>query len=330
MNPRWFPHRLDLETDSLLLVEKSEEDYREASFLDDRSLRPDRRQHLVPWTEVAGAVPAEARRDLHYIFHIGHVGSTLISRLLGELPDVLALREPLILRTLAERPAELAPRLDTVTALLSRTFRPDQRAMVKATSFVSEIAAELVPADSRALLLYARPERYVETILAGENSRRESAVTRPARLARLGRRIADRDWAATGEGEAIALGWAAEMTSLMRASRALGERALMMDFDAFLAAPAARLLEISRFFDLRLDAEEAEALAAHPLMRRYSKAPEYEYDADLRDQLLSRCRAEHSDQIARAQAWLAVAASVPEVAEALRIASTSGASAANR
>src|SRR5688572_22289076 len=100
--PRWFPHRLDPLSDHVLLVEKEEGDYREASFLDDRSLRPDRPRHGVEWRHLAAAMDQRLRRDVHYIFHIGHVGSTLISRLLGELPGILALREPLILRTLAD------------------------------------------------------------------------------------------------------------------------------------------------------------------------------------------------------------------------------------
>ena len=136
-SPRWFPHYYDAASDSVLIVERSEEEYRAASFLDDRSLSPQTARHLVPWSQIAGAVPADARRDLNFIFHIGHVGSTLISRLLGELPQVFALREPVILRDVAERlaerglpealwPAESVPkRLDVVTALLSRTWRPE-------------------------------------------------------------------------------------------------------------------------------------------------------------------------------------------------------------
>ena len=39
---------------------------------------------------------------IHFIFHSGHVGSTLLSRLLEEVPSQLGLREPLPLRSLAE------------------------------------------------------------------------------------------------------------------------------------------------------------------------------------------------------------------------------------
>ncbi len=209
--PAWFPHLLDPINDRVLLVAKTEQEYRDAAFLDERALRPNAPQQIVDWSALASAVPPGARRDVQYIFHIGHVGSTLISRLLGELPQIFALREPLIVRTfdemLAERgrpeavwdPASLPARLDTLAVLLSRTFRPGQRALVKATSFTSESAAELVPPGSRALLLCASPQRWMETILAGENSPRTLRAAAQTHLRRLHRRTGEHRWNSVGD-----------------------------------------------------------------------------------------------------------------------------------
>jgi hypothetical protein len=323
--PHWFPQRYDAASDSVLLVQRSEADFRAASFLDERSLTSATPSHLVPWNTVAGAVPADARRDIQYIFHIGHVGSTLVSRLLGELSAVLALREPQILRDVAEGAWE-AERLDVLTALLSRSFRPEQRAMAKATSFVSEIAAELVPAGSCALLLYAEPERYIANILAGPNSREEMQANAQSRLERLHRRTANQRWSASdlSEGETVAMAWACEMTSLQEAADRLGEtRATWLDFDAFLAEPAAGLGRIAAFFGL--DPAAAEALATHPLMRRYSKAPDYEYDAALRAEVLAEARREQGSSIADGLRWLDRAAEDSEaVARCLDVASGAG------
>ena len=136
----------------------SEEDYRAASFLDQRLLGPQSETREIGWAELAAAFTAEARRDAQFIFHIGHVGSTLISRLSGELDGVFALREPLLLRSFAEMKPDVAEaRIPTLQALLSRTFDPGQRALVKATSFTSEIADRVVPAGSRALVPLRRP-----------------------------------------------------------------------------------------------------------------------------------------------------------------------------
>jgi hypothetical protein len=341
-SPYWFPHYYDAASDRVLIVGRSEADFRAAGFLDDRSLAPETPRHLVPWADVAGAVPAEARRDAQYIFHIGHVGSTLVSRLLGELPEVLALREPVILRDFAERlaergrpgalwpPASIPARIDSLTALLSRTFRAEQRALVKATSFVSEYASELVPPGSRALLLFAAPGPYAENILAGPNSRREIAATAAERLARLEGRSGGRRWrlADLSEGERIGMTWASEMGSLVQAAERLGaDRVLWMDFDAFLADPAAGLSRLAAFFGA--DPGQAEALAAHPMMGRYSKAPEHGYSPALREEVLAQARREHGTALAEALRWIDRAAlDCPKVAQALGAASTGGGSAA--
>src|SRR3546814_20118484 len=52
------------------------------------------------WNALPGLGAAAPRPD--FIFHIGHVGSTLVSRLLAEVGDALPLREPMLLRALAQ------------------------------------------------------------------------------------------------------------------------------------------------------------------------------------------------------------------------------------
>jgi hypothetical protein len=334
--PAWFPHLLDPINDRVLLVARTEQDYRDAAFLDERSLRQDRQQQIVDWSALAAASPPSARRDVQYIFHIGHVGSTLISRLLGELPDIFALREPLIVRTfhdmIEERgrpealwdPASLPGRLDVMTALLSRTFRPQQRALVKATSFTSESAAELVPAASKTLLLYAAPERYMETILAGENSRRDLRAAAATRLQRLHRRSGDQRWNLweMDEGARVALAWAAEMTSLAQAAKALPDGStLWMDFDTFLKMPSNSLETLSDFLGAKLQTSGAEQLARHPLMGVYSKATDHAFGAEQRAALLAEARRNHKAAIADGLRWLDEAArTVPAVAGCLQIA----------
>ena len=332
-SPRWFPHLLDPVHDRVLLVEKSEAEYRAASFLDDRSLIQERPRHIVEWRSLDAAAEAAHRQDVQYIFHIGHVGSTLVSRLLGEIPAFFALREPQILRTFAEMLAErgrcetcwdpesIPSRAATLATLLSRTFTPQQRALVKATSFTSEIAPDLVPPGSRALLLYSRADRYVENILAGDNSRQEVRMTAATRLTRLHRRTGADRWKlwTLSEGELVAMSWATEMTSLAAAEAALPAGATMwMEFDDFLAAPAESLSAAAAFFCAPIDAASAEGLARHPLMGRYSKAPEHEYSPALRRELLAQARREHAPAVAAAHAWLAAAArEVPVIARCL-------------
>jgi hypothetical protein len=308
--PEWLPFQLDPDTGRLDWLRMTEADYRAASFLDQRLLRPDSEFRHSDWP----VMPASARRDADYIFHIGNVGSTLISRLLGELPGVFALREPLLLRTATEG------QFDTLAALFSRTFRPDQRAMVKATSFTSEVADRIVQPGARALFLYATPAHYLENILAGENSWQTLQALSATRLARLQSRCPGlvADLAGMHDGLKAALGWACEMTSLERAAATLPSGTVMwLDFDVFLADPARHFSAIADHFGH--PAGEAEAICAGPLMGRYSKALEYEYSPDLRRQVLADARRRHALAIRDALNWLGTIESrYPAAAQAIR------------
>lgn len=317
--PAHFPHSLDIAGDRLLLIETTEAELVEASFLDQRLLTAATRGGWFAMTDVLLADDPAARDDAQYIFHIGHVGSTLISRLLGLLPDVLSLREPLVLRGLAEvlgkRDQVDQPwsteSLDTRAALLrrliARTFRPGQRAIVKATSFTSEIAPALVAPGARALFLYTSPESYMQTILGGDASRQELAMLTGSRLQRLARHIDPmpyRVWS-LDEGERVALAWTTEMLSLAAAAERLPpDSVLWLDFDSFLIDPATALARIAAHFGIALSPADAARIAADPVTQRYSKAPEHGYSADLRRQVKAQAAREHREALAKGMAWL--------------------------
>src|SRR5215469_143447 len=204
-SPELFPQDWDPGRDAVSLIRLSARDYEVASFLDGRLVAPSTPRRTVPWQQIEAAVAAAALPETcNYIFHIGHVGSTLLSRLLGGQSGTLQVREPAILRTLAQIRSDRSReprgwaandyerRLSSFLKLWSRTFAPGDRAVVKATSFVSEIAAELLTrnADSNAILMYVPAEIYLATILGAEHSPKEARVLASDRLARLQRRLA--------------------------------------------------------------------------------------------------------------------------------------------
>lgn len=312
-NAGLFPHQLDIINDRVLLVELTEQAYRDASFLDQRLLDQQPMQ-WASWAQLEGE-SAGLSNDSKYIFHIGHVGSTLISRLLGEIETVFALREPQLLRNFAElsalrqkpespwAPEIFAPRLDTAIKWLSRTFRESQTAVIKATSFASTIASDVIGSERRAVLLYVKPERYAQTILAGENSRQELAMLSGQRLTRLHDMVGAEAWNLweLSEAERTALGWACEMTTLEAAA---GDNVLWIDFDRFLDTPAEQLSIIARFLGHELAPHRASELVDGPIMQRYSKAPEHDFTPGLRAQLLEQTRRERGADISAAMKWL--------------------------
>ena len=314
---RWLAQALDANSGMMRIIEMNAEAYRSASFLDDRMLQQQHFAGIVPWTSVSEAIAPDARRDARWIFHIGHVGSTLVARLLGEIDGVLSIREPRFLRDLALLPAETRRDVGlTAQALFSRTFADDEIALVKATSFVSEIAHELVPGGQRALFMYATPRNYVASILAGPNSVQELAALAPSRARRMSGRVSLPE--ARNAAEAAAAAWACEMTALESASERMADRQIAWaDFDAMFADMPAELARIATFFGFSTDG--IDAIAAGPLMRRYSKAAEYEYSPSLRRDLIAGAEAANRADLDGALAMLQSAAETsPLLAKALR------------
>jgi hypothetical protein len=322
-SPELFPFALDLAGQSVSFISLTEAEVTKASFLDERIATAQPVHAGFCYAEVAQAVSAaQLPERTDWIFHIGHVGSTLLSRLLGARPDILGLREPAILRTLALAhiqpppqlpdwtPARLSEALGVFVRLWSRSFRPDQHSVTKATSFASELGAQLLarPSAPRAVMLYVALETYLATILGAENSPREARMLAPLRAARLKKRLGMQvDLAGMSIGEIVAMSWACEMLALSAAAQSAAERALWVDFDRFFRQPGPTLEACFRHFGTPVAPDGIGALLQGPIMSRYSKAPEYPYDRALRDAVLNQARSRQGTEIRLGLDWFAVA-----------------------
>ena len=285
----WLVQALDPAAGVVRLVAMDRESYRAASFLDDRLMATPVDAQIVPWPTVEEAVSRDLRTDARWIFHIGHVGSTLVSRLLGEIDGVLAVREPRFLRDVALAPADVRERyIAPATKLMSRTFAADDPACVKATSFASEVAPQLVPPAEKAIFMFASPRNYVASILAGENSVKELHALLAYRAQRLAGRSIALPMPRT-DADRAAAAWACEMTTLEAASEAMSDReVLWADFDGMLADMPQELSRMANFLGFAAPDERLAHIAGGPLMQRYSKDPQYEYSANLRQQLIDQ------------------------------------------
>jgi hypothetical protein len=314
-SPAWFPLEV-VSQEAMRLVYLDEGAYRDASFLDQRLLALSFARSTLELALVQAAAARLGPRA-HYVFHTGHVGSTLISRLIGAHAGFFALREPALLRAAADsaqlqasapgaRP--LAPPLEVTLALLGRAWRSSQRAVVKVTSFASELADQILAGSDQpaAIFMFVEPLAYLRGILAGPNSRAESKVLAAARLERLVRRLGAAHWQSNpkSEGEQVVMSWLCEMLTLHQAALRHPANVHWVNFDAFLRAPQAGLGGIFRALGAELPPRELEALVAGPLMRQYSKAPEHAYDAKLRAQVLESADWDHAPEIRRGLEWL--------------------------
>jgi hypothetical protein len=316
----WLAQALDPNAGVTRLVAMDRDSYRAASFLDDRLMQQSVDAQLVPWPDIEAAVAGDLRADARWIFHIGHVGSTLVSRLLGELEGVLAIREPRLLRDIAMSPAEIRERyLAAIPKLMSRAFGDGEIACVKATSFASEIAPQLLPSGARALFMYASPRNYVASILAGENSVKELHALAQYRGQRLSERGVQLP-AARHDADRAAAAWACEMTTLESAAETMTDRQIAWaDFDAMLVSMPGELGRVGGFFGFGADPKRLAEIARGPLMTRYSKDPNYEYSPNLREQLIAQELRLQGRAIDDALAMLSSAAEKSEIlARAIR------------
>ncbi|MGH6877588.1 MAG: hypothetical protein ACREHV_09465 [Rhizomicrobium sp.] len=309
-SPELFPHALDLGRETATLLRLSRADYEEASFLDGRIGGPTRPARSLPFLQLADAVETAAlQQSCYFIFHIGHVGSTLLSRLLGRHPALFCLREPDILRTLAlaQNASVAASHLPVFLKLWSRSWDAGARAVVKASSFVSDLAPEILARDyaPRALVMGVAPETYLATIFGGANAPTEARALAPFRLARLRKRLGC-NWQLGdfSEGELVALGWLCETSALAVAVQQAGARVLVIDFEAFLSKSRNVLARAFDHFGAAVTTQEVDNILAGPEMRTYSKAPEFAYDAQLRRAVLEEGRARRATEIRLGLSWL--------------------------
>lgn len=305
----YYPQNFDAAGDRILLVRLSEADYNAASFLDQRLLNPAMHGIWIPFAEVAAMAHLIARRPLHFIFHTGHVGSTLLSRLFDQVPGVLGLREPSPLQALAAMLGDGTPRkhfatrLDVFAALFARGFAKTHTVIVKPTSFVGRMAPQLLAAapQSRAIYLNLRVESAITALLAasgGEVDLKLFAATRAARLEAI---LGEPFETPSSTGELAAVAWVVERAAQLAVKK--NAHVLLVDFEDLLADLAPALSRIAVHFGLPADA--GAALAQSPVLNQYSKAPtRLGFSPNSRAQMMTRARVQHGAELNKGLALL--------------------------
>lgn len=312
-DPRVFPHQLDAVNRRLLLVRLEPERIRETAFLDQRVLEGREPGAWVPLAAALDAAPHNAG-PAGVILHCGHCGSTLVSRLLGELPGAWVLREPLVLQTLAAEaraagtpfarlaPEEFGRSLALLQACYAKLPPGAERAIVKHTSLTANLGVELqrLASPPAVLCLWVPLRDYL------------AAMLRDAGL-REGLRLAAGEWihdvataldgdcpplAALSDGELAALDWTAAQLAFVRVRNEAGAKVLSWRLEEFLAEPGAKLGELARHFSLEATDRALQAALASPWFGRYAKDPRYPFDAATRRRELAAAARQYGAEIA--------------------------------
>lgn len=322
-SPELFLRDIDPIRDTAVLSPMSEDSYRASLFLDNRIVRADDRDVGMPIASLAKLLAAQRapRRTIHWLFHVGHCGSSLLARLLGEVDGLLALREPAVVMGLARSARRLdepdfpisRERWDTLASialrLLGRTWREDERAFIKATSHAANLIPQLMrfTGEERALVLYLDLETYLATMLRPETLRELRLYAGDFRLREF-RRLAPEQPAAVEDyspARLAALTWLLNVRELSAPldDPELAARALAFSFDAYLAEPVRWLGAICEFLERPMTMTSLRNLAHGPLATSHAKSPEHAFDVARRARMLDEERTHHARAIEDAMEW---------------------------
>lgn len=322
-SPEIFLRDLDPVRGRAVFTPMSEASYRASAFLDNRIVRvgdQDRVVDLDDLIELVATQPAR-HRVIHYLFHIGHCGSTLISRVLGERPCYLALREPPLLMGLSrsfralDRPGFPISRerwevlKDLSLFMLGKTWRSDQVALIKATSHAGNLIPTLMRHTGRelAVVLYVDLETFLATMLRPHTRREARLFARDFRARELAGLIDAPPRAADdySDPELLALTWLLQARELAMALEApdIGPRCLPLHFDDFLADPPTATDRICAFLGPAIAPAERDRILDGPWLTRAAKDPGQTYGREDRERELSASRSRHAADMAAALAF---------------------------
>ena len=329
-SPDFYPQKLDLLGDSVLFLRFDRARYQREAFLDDRVVA---QQVEGVWIDIAemlqalNSAPSRTER-CSFLFHIGHCGSTLMSRLLDQHPEILGLREPDPLRTLAAEfdkvvsedslvaPQRFDALLQGFMQMWSRVYDASEQTVVKSTSYCNALADRLMARapSGRALIMFVDLDAYLAGMLASPTTRLELRAMSGDRMRRLTERAGERRWRLSDMslGEIAAMNWMVEMSTLKALETpARDGRLLWLDFERFLSRPVATLSEVFAFFGKSADEQQLQNIAGGPVMQRYSKAQEYQYSPQTRHNVLRDSVQRNTDEIERGRVWARETAQLP-------------------
>lgn len=321
-NPDFFLHAVDVEGDAAWFARMSADSYRSSSFLDERIARAAPEPLRLPLSGLLQLVAQSAPppRTSHYLFHVGHCGSTLLARILDEVNGLFVLREPMMLKILTELRDETVQadgRLDGRAwdelfelgrRMLARTYSESDTAVVKATSICGNLLRPCLEADadSRAVLLSVTLDTFLATMLRPQR-RPELGANSRLRIRKLQALTGQDDlrFYEMSDSQKAVMNWLTTMAFFLDALRdpVLGERVKLVRFEDLLEDREGTLAGITGFLGHDMSNTDRAALVRSAHFDSYAKSPQRAFDAATRAAQLDETRKLAGDEIAAGLAW---------------------------
>jgi hypothetical protein len=309
-DPRWFPVDLDVPRRCVHLLRVAPELVERESFLDTRLPVDFATARGVPIDELDAAAPAHGRAPA-WLWHTSFCGSTLMARMLHQAPWCTALREPLVLRRLADasdRGQAVGELLAPVVGLLARPWSSAGRVLIKPTHAALNIAVPLLAATpgSRALVMTSPLADFLVSHLkksAETLAKVPVLAERALRATTLAARLPREAFAPPDALAAVAVQWAAqrELVAVLRAAAAPGQLRVV-DWQQVQAAPVEAASWASRWLGLGHDGDALRRHAAE-VSGRHAKATTRPFDSRTRQAEAEWLLSQHREDVARALEW---------------------------
>lgn len=330
-DPTLHLHNFDLDSRTAVLVRLDKAAIDAASFLDDRALPEGAQGLVVPLDAALDALAAIEPRPMDGIFHVARCGSTLVSRLIGELPANQQKRESLAWLACAVWARFVGPRVterayaalfEGTSRALARPLQDGDRVIVKSTSVGANLMGRVLEREptQKCLALTLPLERWLASVIGDESSRDNVHHYAAYWLGDLDIKRPD---AGLRErplslGERLAAAWCAPMLWFGEAQRQAPERVKVCDVDRLLEHPAVGIAALNAFHGLGAGSARIAEVAQGPLLERYSKDPAEPFDRAAREARIDAARQAHAEEIRAGMAFAERFASDPLIAEHLR------------
>jgi len=325
VDPEFYLFNCSEDTESSEFLIVTEKLLEIAPFIDIRLQPHARGQFTIPTRELAELVrhSPTPRPQQHFIFHHAFVCSTLLARCLSQSEAFFSLKEPHIIRRLADlRRSEhqlagknsdllFGPLLSTHLKLLAKNYSRGEKVVVKATNVANNLIPDISRQfpDCRLLYMFCSLEQFLVSNLKKTTETREKI---PA-LFRITAGDFDfyqrypvfRETAGLNFLQYCTLLWLASNHNFLRQAESLpSQQFATLSMQDFLAAPRDVLDCTSRLFGHDANGAELDSMTSDAIMRRHAKDPNLSYDNLTRERENAAIRLRYGKEIAQAIRWL--------------------------
>lgn len=329
-----FDFAPDTSQSKFLVVE--ERMLQQSPFIDVR-FEPLAKAHF--WVDTAELFALEARHDVPrprpvFIFHHAFVCSTLLARCLGQIDAFFSLKEPWILRRLADhkrahsRLASSPPwpeMFGTYLKLLCRNFDTGRTPVIKATNVANNLLVDVLRfmPESRILYLYSDLESFlVSNLKKGRDTQQKIPALAKSFLGDgdfLQKFPGMRDPSQLSFLQACALTWVVNLYNLGHALKSNGgARVKTLDMQAFLGNPTQTLHVLSRHFGHQADPVDAARMVAAEVLQTNAKDQSKPFGIEQRQYEMNEIRTRYHHELNEAMAWIDPLARELQLLDAMR------------